>query len=120
MQWLTRKKAEKSCLNRIRRIKGQIEALESVLQKESSDDCSAVLQQIASIRGLWEWLMMTVLEGHIRRAYRRRKGIARPEAGGYRTGHIGVALLCEVVCGLRKYRNGLSFQVKHGGKAVTG
>ena len=27
---------------------------ESVLQKESSDDCSAVLQQIASIRGLWE------------------------------------------------------------------
>ena len=53
MQWLTRKKAKK-LLNRIRRIKGQIEALESVLQKESSDDCSAVLQQIASIRGLWE------------------------------------------------------------------
>ena len=36
-----------------------------MLQKESSDDCSAVLQQIASIRGLWR-LMMTVLEGHIR------------------------------------------------------
>ena len=45
---------QKKLLNRIRRIKGQIEALESVLQKESSDDCSAVLQQIASIRGLWE------------------------------------------------------------------
>ena len=42
---------QKKLLNRIRRIKGQIEALESVLQKESSDDCSAVLQQIASIRG---------------------------------------------------------------------
>ena len=53
-------------MNRIRRIKGQIEALESVLQKESSDDCSAVLQQIASIRGAVGGLMMTVLEGHIR------------------------------------------------------
>ena len=49
MQWLTRRR-QKKLLNRIRRIKGQIEALESVLQKESSDDCSAVLQ-IASIRG---------------------------------------------------------------------
>ena len=56
----------KKLLNRIRRIKGQIEALESVLQKESSDDCSAVLQQIASIRGAVGGLMMTVLEGHIR------------------------------------------------------
>lgn len=56
----------KKLLNRIRRIKGQIEALESVLQKESSDDCSAVLQQIASIRGTVGGLMMTVLEGHIR------------------------------------------------------
>ena len=45
------KEGRKKLLNRIRRIKGQIEALESVLQKESSDDCSAVLQQIASIHG---------------------------------------------------------------------
>lgn len=60
------KEGRKKLLNRIRRIKGQIEALESVLQKESSDDCSAVLQQIASIRGAVGGLMMTVLEGHIR------------------------------------------------------
>ena len=98
------KEGRKKLLNRIRRIKGQIEALESVLQKESSDDCSAVLQQIASIRGAVGGLMMTVLEGHIREHIGAEKGIARPEAGGYRTGHIGVALLCEVVCGLRKYR----------------
>ena len=57
------KEGRKKLLNRIRRIKGQIEALESVLQKESSDDCSAVLQQIASIRGAVGGLMMTVLEG---------------------------------------------------------
>lgn len=60
------KEGRKKLLNRIRRIKGQIEALESVLQKESSDDYSAVLQQIASIRGAVGGLMMTVLEEHIR------------------------------------------------------
>lgn len=53
-------------LNRIRRIKGQLEALEKVLEEESSDNCSAVLQQIASVRGAVGGLMMTVLEGHIR------------------------------------------------------
>jgi DNA-binding FrmR family transcriptional regulator len=52
-------------LNRIRRIKGQIEALETTLDQETSD-CSAILQQIASIRGAVGGLMMTVLEGHIR------------------------------------------------------
>ena len=93
MQWLTRKEGRKKLLNRIRRIKGQIEALESV-QKESSDDCSAVLQQIASIRGGGCGRADDDRAGGAySRAYRRRKGIARPEAGGYRTGHIGVALL---------------------------
>ena len=103
MQWLTRKKAEKKLLNRIRRIKGQIEALESVLQKESSDDCSggAAADSFHTGAGRAD---DDRAGGAYSRAYRCRKGIARPEAGGYRTGHIGVALLCEVVCGLRKYR----------------
>lgn len=52
-------------LNRIRRIKGQIQALETALEQETAG-CSAVLQQIASIRGAVGGLMMTVLEGHIR------------------------------------------------------
>ncbi|NTU54072.1 MAG: metal/formaldehyde-sensitive transcriptional repressor [Chlorobiaceae bacterium] len=55
----------KKLLNRIRRIKGQIEALETALEKETAE-CSVVLQQIASIRGAVGGLMMTVLEGHIR------------------------------------------------------
>jgi len=50
------KEGRKKLLNRVRRIKGQIEI----------SDCSAVLQQIASIRGAVGGLMMTVLEGHIR------------------------------------------------------
>lgn len=51
-------------LTRVRRIKGQAEALENALEKET--ECSAVLQQIAAIRGAINGLMAEVLEGHIR------------------------------------------------------
>lgn len=55
---------KKALLTRVRRIKGQAEALEKALDQES--DCSAVLQQIAAIRGAVNGLMAEVLEGHIR------------------------------------------------------
>lgn len=51
-------------LTRIRRIKGQSEALERLL--EQGAECSAVLQQIAAIRGAANGLMLEVLEGHLR------------------------------------------------------
>jgi DNA-binding FrmR family transcriptional regulator len=51
-------------LTRVRRIKGQAEALEKALEQES--DCSAVFQQIAAIRGAVNGLMAEVLEGHLR------------------------------------------------------
>ena len=54
----------KNLLTRIRRIRGQAEALEHALEKGS--DCSAVLQQIAAIRGAVNGLMLEVLEGHLR------------------------------------------------------
>ena len=57
-------KAKKQLLTRVRRIKGQAEALEKAL--EQGTDCSAVLQQIAAIRGAVNGLMGEVLEGHIR------------------------------------------------------
>ena len=57
-------KGKKQLLTRVRRIKGQADALEKAL--ESGDDCSAVLQQIAAIRGAVNGLMAEVLEGHIR------------------------------------------------------
>ncbi len=57
-------KGKKQLLTRIRRIKGQAEALEKALEKET--ECSAVLQQIAAIRGAVNGLMAEVLEGHIR------------------------------------------------------
>ncbi|WP_295956459.1 metal/formaldehyde-sensitive transcriptional repressor [Rhodoferax sp.] len=56
--------AKKPLLARIRRIKGQADALERALTEDT--DCSAVLQQIAAIRGAVNGLMAEVLEGHIR------------------------------------------------------
>ena len=56
-------KGKKSLLTRIRRIKGQAEALERALDGDA--DCSAVLQQIAAIRGAVNGLMVVVLEGHV-------------------------------------------------------
>lgn len=55
---------QKKLLIRVRRIKGQAEALEQALEGES--ECAAVLQQIAAIRGAVNGLMGEVLEGHIR------------------------------------------------------
>jgi DNA-binding FrmR family transcriptional regulator len=55
---------QKKLLARVRRIKGQTEALEQALERET--ECAAVLQQIAAIRGAVNGLMAEVLEGHIR------------------------------------------------------
>jgi DNA-binding FrmR family transcriptional regulator len=55
---------KKKLLSRIRRIKGQAEALERALTQEA--ECAAVLQQIAAIRGAVNGLMGEVLEGHLR------------------------------------------------------
>jgi DNA-binding FrmR family transcriptional regulator len=55
---------KKGLLTRVRRIKGQTEALERALEQET--ECSAVLQQIAAIRGAVNGLMAEVLEGHLR------------------------------------------------------
>ena len=57
-------KDKKQLLMRVRRIKGQAEALEKNLDQGS--ECSAVLQQIAAIRGAVNGLMLEVLEGHLR------------------------------------------------------
>ena len=57
-------KSKKQLLTRVRRIKGQAEALEKVLEQET--ECVAVLQQIAAIRGAVNGLMAEVLQGHLR------------------------------------------------------
>jgi FrmR/RcnR family transcriptional regulator, repressor of frmRAB operon len=49
---------------RIRRIKGQIAAIERALENDT--DCSDLLQLIAAARGAMNGLMAELLEGHIR------------------------------------------------------
>jgi FrmR/RcnR family transcriptional regulator, repressor of frmRAB operon len=51
-------------LNRVRRIRGQIEAVERALEQEIG--CADVLQLIAGARGAINGLMQEVMEDHIR------------------------------------------------------
>jgi FrmR/RcnR family transcriptional regulator, repressor of frmRAB operon len=51
-------------LNRLRRIGGQVHAIERAVEEEK--DCSIVLQTIAACRGALNGLMAEVVEGHIR------------------------------------------------------
>ncbi len=55
---------KKRVLTRVRRVRGQCDALERAL--EAGADCAPVLQQIAAIRGAVNGLMSEVLEAHIR------------------------------------------------------
>ncbi len=57
-------KDQKKLLTRVRKIKGQANALEVAL--EQAKDCTAILQQISAIRGAVNGLMTEVLEHHMR------------------------------------------------------
>jgi DNA-binding FrmR family transcriptional regulator len=50
-------------LNRVRRIRGQMEAIERALENETG--CAAVLQLIAGARGAINGLMGEVIQDHI-------------------------------------------------------
>lgn len=51
-------------LARVRRIRGQVEALERALEAEKG--CAEVLHQIAAVRGATNGLMAEVIEEHVR------------------------------------------------------
>jgi len=51
-------------LLRVRRIRGQLDAVERQLQEEQ--DCSTVLLTVSSARGAINGLMAEIIEGHIR------------------------------------------------------
>ena len=63
--WVSHTAREKTkLLNRVRRIRGQIEAVERALEQEIG--CADVLQLIAGARGAINGLMQEVMEDHIR------------------------------------------------------
>ncbi|AFJ47127.1 metal/formaldehyde-sensitive transcriptional repressor [Shimwellia blattae] len=55
---------KKRILTRVRRIRGQAEALERAL--EGGEPCLAILQQIAAVRGAANGLMSEMLEIHLK------------------------------------------------------
>lgn len=62
MAHTTKEKAK--LLVRVRRIRGQVEAIERAL--ESEQECASVLQLMAACRGALNGLMAEVMEGHVR------------------------------------------------------
>ena len=55
---------KKKLLHRVRRIIGQVAAIEKALDQEA--ECSDVLHNISACRGAMDALMAEVIEGHIR------------------------------------------------------
>ncbi|OVZ57940.1 regulator [Pigmentiphaga sp. NML080357] len=58
---------KKRVLARVRRVRGQLDALERAL--EEGAECGPVLQQIAAVRGAINGLMAGVLESHLREEF---------------------------------------------------
>ncbi|WP_322045245.1 formaldehyde-responsive transcriptional repressor FrmR [Paraburkholderia sp. J67] len=58
---------KKRVLARVRRVRGQLDALERAL--EEGTDCGPILQQIAAVRGAINGLMAGVLESHLREEF---------------------------------------------------
>lgn len=50
-------------LNRARRIRGQVDAIERALEEEQG--CASILQLVAGVRGAINGLMGELIEGHI-------------------------------------------------------
>jgi DNA-binding FrmR family transcriptional regulator len=66
-------------LGRVRRAKGQVEAVERALEQEA--DCGDVLRLIAACRGAMNALMAEVLEGHLREHVVPARGLSTDGAG---------------------------------------
>ncbi|GGY11945.1 metal/formaldehyde-sensitive transcriptional repressor [Paludibacterium paludis] len=55
---------KQALLTRVRRIRGQVEALENALRDDAG--CMAILQQVAAVRGAANGLLVRMLEDHLR------------------------------------------------------
>ena len=71
---------KKKALARVRRIRGQLDALERAL--EAGADCAPVLQQLAAVRGAINGLMSEVLESHLRETFAQPATTAEQHAAG--------------------------------------
>jgi FrmR/RcnR family transcriptional regulator, repressor of frmRAB operon len=76
-------------LNRIRRLRGQIEAIERAV--EADDECADVLQQATSCRGALDGFIAEVIEDHI------REHMVDPNAGHETPQALAAEELIEIV-----------------------
>lgn len=60
---------KKRVLARVRRLRGQVEALERALDAGAA--CAPVMQQVAAIRGAANGIMSEVMESHLRETFGR-------------------------------------------------
>jgi DNA-binding FrmR family transcriptional regulator len=67
-------------LARVRRIRGQVEAIENTLNSDHHE-CSDLLQLIAATRGAINGLMNEVVEGHVRHHVLNPKATADERQG---------------------------------------
>lgn len=70
---------KKRAVTRLRRIRGQTDAL--IAAVERGEECGALLQQLAALRGAATGLMAEVLESHLRETMARPAEVAQAEAG---------------------------------------
>ena len=82
-------RSKASLLARVRRIRGQVEALERALEAEKG--CAQIMQQIAAFRGAATGLMTEVIEEHL------RTHVASPSITSNATRSRGADELIEVV-----------------------
>ncbi len=73
------KESKGKLLARIRRIRGQVEAIEHALGAD--EECGDILQLIAAARGAMNGLMNEVVEGHIRHHVLNAKATASERQG---------------------------------------
>ena len=73
------KESKGKLLARIRRIRGQVEAIEHALGAD--EECGDILQLIAAARGAMNGLMNEVVEGHIRHHVLSAKATADERQG---------------------------------------
>jgi DNA-binding FrmR family transcriptional regulator len=87
MAHVAREKAK--LLNRLRRIRGQIEAMERAV--DADNECASVLQQATACRGALDGFIGEVIEDHI------REHMVDPQAGRESPRALAAEELIEIV-----------------------
>jgi DNA-binding FrmR family transcriptional regulator len=82
-------KEKSKLLNRLKRMRGQLEAIERAV--EADDECATVLQQATACRGALDGFIAEVIEDHI------REHMMGPQAGEDATRSAAGEELIEIV-----------------------